>query len=68
MFNTLTHDERLALWYKLHGWAHEFYAVGHTLARVALSDGDYSSPLWDRRQQYVDTRADLCDLIAELAV
>ena len=66
MFDTLTEDERQALTLKLHDWAHRLFEVGHVLAQVALGIGDQDDILWNRRQQYVDARAELCALNAEL--
>ena len=65
MFDTLTEDERQALTLKLHDWAHRLFEVGHILAQVSLT-GDPGDVLWNRRQQYVDARAEICELNAEL--
>jgi hypothetical protein len=67
MFDTLTDDERHALNCKLADWAHSFHLVGHTLARVALIDHDPDSVLWDKREPYIEARAELVALRAELA-
>ena len=65
MFDTLTEDERRALFYKLHAWAHGLFEVSNTLARVALVNHVHDGILWDERARYLDTRDDLIEL-AEL--
>ena len=66
MFGTLTEDERLALNLKLGKWAHELHVVGHTIAQVAFANREYDGLLWDYREQYAATRAELVELRREL--
>jgi len=67
MFDTLTDDERRALWNKLHTWAHSLFEVSHTLARVGLANHVLDGILWDERARYLDTRNDLIELAESLA-
>lgn len=68
MFDMLTRDERLALARKLVGWLCAFGDVSHTLARVALANGEVDGILWDRREQYLDITHELQEFYAEARV
>ena len=69
MFDTLTPDERHNLNLKLAGWAHEFAAVAHCLARTSFAHkpADVAEViLWSQSKQYYEVMDELHALRAEV--